>query len=125
MNESLITSESVSPAKKPRKAVASKVNLDIVSDETTEVYFEESSPEQDAAPKKSPIPDRNIAKAGDGRKFVYFATGSAYVTKSGFRFSPEKRINELGADEADHLLSLENFRLPDQLELEEYYKENN
>jgi len=28
-------------------------------------------------------------------------------------------------DEADHLLSLDNFRLPSQLELEDYYKENN
>jgi hypothetical protein len=125
MSESLVTSESVAPRKKPRKTAPSKVDLDIVSDETTEVYLEESSLGNDTAPEKSPIPEKNIAKAGGGRKFVYFASGSAYVTKSGFRFSADKRIYEIDEKEADHLLSLENFRLPDQLELEEYYKENN
>lgn len=68
---------------------------------------------------------KKVAKARSGKKFVYFESGSAYVTKSGFRFTRENRIYELDIEEADHLLSLDNFRLPDQLELEDYYKENN
>jgi tRNA splicing endonuclease len=75
--------------------------------------------------KKSPVPKKKVANASPGKKFVYFSSGSAYVTKSGFRFTTENRIYELDSEEADYLLSLDNFRLPDQLELEDYYKENN
>jgi hypothetical protein len=75
--------------------------------------------------EKSPLPEKNVAQASSGRKFVFFSTGSAYVTKSGVKFTADKRIYEVENEEADFLLSLENFRLPTQLELEEYYKENN
>lgn len=82
---------------------------------------------ESAAPKaeKSPVPEKTVAKASAGKKFVYFESGSAYSTKSGVRFTREKRIYELEAAEADHLLTLDNFRIPTQLELEDYYKENN
>lgn len=66
-----------------------------------------------------------IAVPSAGKKFVFYSSGSGYITRSGFKFTPSKRIYELDESEADHLLKLENFRLPDQLELEEYYKENN
>lgn len=79
------------------------------------------------APKaeKSPVPEKTVAKASTGKKFVYFDSGSAYSTKSGIRFTRDRRIYELDAAEADHLLTLDNFRIPTQLELEDYYKENN
>ena len=80
-----------------------------------------------AAPKaeKSPVPEKTVAKASAGKKFIYFDSGAAYSTKGGIRFTRENRIYEIEEQEADHLLTLDNFRLPSQLELEEYYKENN
>jgi hypothetical protein len=66
-----------------------------------------------------------VATPTEGKKFVFYSSGSGYVTRSGFKFSPTRRIYEIPESEADHLLKLENFRLPDQLELEEYYKEIN
>lgn len=80
-----------------------------------------------AVPKaeKSPVPEKTVAKASAGKKFIYFDSGAAYSTKGGIRFTRENRIYEIEEQEADHLLTLDNFRLPSQLELEEYYKENN
>tara|TARA_B100002019_G_scaffold185622_1_gene160306 strand:+ start:3226 stop:3576 length:351 start_codon:yes stop_codon:yes gene_type:complete len=80
-----------------------------------------------AAPKaeKSPVPKKTVSKASAGKKFIYFASGSAYSTKNGIRFTRENRIYEIEKQEADHLLTLDNFRLPTQLELEDHYKENN
>lgn len=113
MNDSVVKTDSVSPQKRNRKTLTSKdveINSLVIIEDNNSL--------------KSPIPEKNIAKSNAGKKFVYFSSGSGYVTKSGFKFSSEKRIYELEEDEADHLLSLSNFRLPDQLELEEYYKEN-
>jgi hypothetical protein len=80
-----------------------------------------------AAPKaeKSPVPEKKVAQPSSGKKFIYFASGSAYSTKGGIRFTRENRIYQVEEQEADHLLTLDNFRLPTQLELEDYYKENN
>jgi hypothetical protein len=90
---------------------------------------------EDVAPKKTTktatkikkVSDNNIivAEAAPGKKFVFFSSGSSYTTKDGHRFTREKRIYEIDIEEADFLLTLDNFRLPDQLELEDYYKENN
>ena len=63
--------------------------------------------------------DFDIAVAQPGYKFIYFSSGYGYVTPSGYQFSQEKRIHQIPIEEADHLLTLDNFRLPDQLELEE------
>lgn len=60
----------------------------------------------------------------DDKKLIFYSSGSGYVTKKGYKFSPSQRIYELDIEEADLLLKLDNFRRPDQLELEEYYKEN-
>lgn len=87
----------------------------------------------DVAPKKKPGRQKSpaketldiIVKDAHDKKLVFYSSGSGYVTKSGYKFSPSRRIYELDAEEADLLLKLDNFRLPDQLELEEYYKENN
>lgn len=80
-----------------------------------------------AAPKaeKSPVPEKKIAQPSSGKKYIFFQSGSAYLTKGGIRFTRENRIYEIEEQEADHLLTLDNFRLPTQLELEDHYKENN
>jgi hypothetical protein len=70
-------------------------------------------------------PENLVEKIDNGKKIIFYSSGSGYVTKSGFKFTPQNRIYEIDAEEADRLLNLDNFRLPDQLELEEYYKEKN
>ena len=103
MEDNIVTSEDVAP-KKPAKKVAKKQT-------------------ETAKPKKV-ASERNdsefIAEAPEGYKFVYFDSGHSYITVDGYKFSAEQRIHLLPDEEADHLLSLENFRLPDQLELLEH-----
>ena len=69
--------------------------------------------------KKKNERDFDIAVAQPGYKFIYFSSGYGYVTPSGYQFSQEQRIHQIPIEEAEHLLTLDNFRLPDQLELEE------
>lgn len=102
MSRNVVTSDAAAP--KPAKKTATK-----------------------AEPKiKKVVNDRDkvIATAPDGYKFVYFSSGVAYVTADGFRFTKDNPIYLLPVEEADRLLKLDNFRLPDQLELEDYAKEN-
>lgn len=96
------------------------------------IKSDKSAPKKATASKKKAEPkaektlndrDKPTAKAPDGYKFVFFESGSAYVTVDGRRFTKENRILLLENSEADQLLELSNFRLPDQLELEEYAKE--
>lgn len=109
MTDNIVTSDQVA-VKKPSKKKVPRV----------QVVAEESTPQEQKG-----LPQREFSVSSLDKKFVYFSSGSAYVTKSGFRFTRDKRIYELDVEEADALLKLDNFRLPDQLELEEYYKENN
>lgn len=103
MEDNIVRSEDVAPkpAKKATKKAASP------------------SPK----PTKAPSERNNletVAKAPDGYKFVLFDSGYSYITPSGYRFTQDNRIHLLPDDEADHLLTFDNFRLPDQNELLEY-----
>ena len=90
-------------------------------------------PDDDKPAKKQATPktkkvandrtNEELAIAPDGFKFIYYQSGSGYVTTSGYRFDSDKRINLIPVEEADHLLKFDNFRLPDVLELIEYAKE--
>lgn len=91
------------------------------------------STEKKTVAKKSATPkiakekndkDLDVVVEQDGFKFIYFDSGSSYVTSNGYRFSKEQRIHQIPIGEADYLLTLDNFRLPDQLEFEEFAKEN-
>jgi hypothetical protein len=84
----------------------------------------ETPPAKKVAAKRSAPKKQSPNQKKIDTKFIYFDSGSAYVTKGGFRFSPENRIYELPIDEADHLLNFDNFRIPNQIEMEQYYKEN-
>lgn len=58
----------------------------------------------------------------NGKLLIYFESGIAYQTSSGFRFSKEEnRMAEIDAEEATWLLKLPNFRLPSDEEKEFYY----
>jgi hypothetical protein len=52
---------------------------------------------------------------------VLFESGAGYSTSSGFRFSQRRKMAEVPLEEAKQLLSLDNFRLPNDEEKEMYY----
>ena len=101
MSDNIVTSASLNAdsTKKQKKTSAPKIKRESVNEVTT------------------------VAVAPEGYKFVFFDSGSSYTTPSGKRFTSDKRIQLLPVDEADHLLTFSNFRIPDQLELAEYKDE--
>jgi len=128
MSNNVIKSTDLPESSKPVKAAAKKTTAKKAAakkiDSEPVVESDVVSSEEAPVVEKSPLPDKSVAKASNGKKFVFFSSGSAYSTKEGIRFTRDKRIYEIDEEEADHLLSFDNFRLPTQLELEEYYKEN-
>lgn len=69
---------------------------------------------------KEDKPVESVVK--NGKLLIYFESGVAYQTPSGFRFSKEEnRMAEIDAEEATWLLKLPNFRLPSDEEKEFYY----
>lgn len=129
MSDNVIRSTDLPESSKPVKATAKKTTAkkDVAKKIASEQIIENNvvTNVEDSVVEKSPLPDKSVAKASNGKKFVFFSSGSAYSTKEGIRFTRDKRIYEIDEKEADHLLSFDNFRLPTQLELEEYYRENN
>lgn len=115
MSDNIVKSTDVAPKK--------QVKLDDSATDK-EKNIQETKEEAVVKTKKTST-KKKIADANPGKKFVFFSSGASYITKDGFKFTQDKRIYELDIEEADFLLSLDNFRLPDQLELEDYYKENN
>jgi hypothetical protein len=81
------------------------------------------APAKKAAPKKQ----ESIAKeqedvantAKDGFVIVIFESGSSY-TSNGIRFTRENNIQEIPSADAQLLLQLDNFRLANQFEIEDY-----
>lgn len=84
----------------------------ITSDDVTGSKVKKSQPK-----KTIPMPERENNK----KIVIIFESGSAYVTKSDFKFTQENKIAEIDYDEAQHLLQFDNFRLPTQEELENYH----
>lgn len=84
----------------------------------------EKNPVKKAPAKKTAAPkakadSKESPKTKDGVTVVVFESGASYVSNQ-TRFTREDNIKEVPNDEAAFLLTLENFRLPDQLELEDY-----
>ena len=52
-------------------------------------------------------------------RVIIFESGSSYVSGD-IRFTREDNIKEVSEDQANFLLTLDNFRAPNQLELEDY-----
>lgn len=91
-NETSVTSEKIN---KPKKAVAKKVAV------------------------KKEIIEENISE--EGRVLIVFESGAGYSTGSGFRFTQRNKMGLLPVEEANLLLTLDNFRLPSDEEKEMYY----
>ena len=99
MSDNIVTSADVTSAPKEEKNTAKK------------------APAKKAAAKtKATEKTENVA---NGYKVIIFETGSSFVSGD-VRFTREDCIKELPEDEANRLLEFENFRLPNQLELEDY-----
>lgn len=81
----------------------------------------------DKPAKKAPVKKTTKAKSAaapagvkDGYKIVYFESGSSY-TSNGIRFTKDNRIQEVPEADAEILLEQENFRLPTQVEVDDYF----
>jgi hypothetical protein len=98
---------------------------------STDINKQESKPAKKAPAKKAAAVKKpkeekvaedvvsDSASPKDGYQIIVFESGSSYVA-NGIRFTRENHIQEIPVAEANLLLSLENFRLPDQFEVEEY-----
>lgn len=51
---------------------------------------------------------------------IIFESGASY-SSNGLRFTRENPIQKVSNEDAEFLLTLDNFRRPDALEVEEYY----
>lgn len=52
---------------------------------------------------------------------IFFESGASYTTSSGITFSQQNKMEEISIEEAEFLLRLDNFRLPNDEEKEMYY----
>jgi hypothetical protein len=97
---------------------------------STDLNKEESKPvkktpaKKAAAPKKPKEKTANVSlpdSSGvrEGYQIIVFESGSSYVSNE-IRFTKDNRIQEVPHADAEALLVLENFRLPDQFEVEAY-----
>ena len=100
MSENIVTSTSVNDVEKTpaKKAPAKKAA---------------------AKPKEEKPVQKETATVSGDRVVVIFESGASY-SANGLRFTRQDNIQEVTQEEAAFLLTLENFRIPDVLELEEY-----
>lgn len=99
MSDNIVTSADATSAPKEEKNTAKK------------------APAKKAAPKAKVA--EKVETATTGYKVIIFESGSSFVSGD-IRFTRENYIQEVPEDEANRLLEFDNFRLPDQLELEDY-----
>lgn len=76
------------------------------------------APAKKAAAPKAKV-EKKVEEVQPGKVVVVFESGASYVSGD-VRFTRQDNIKEVSESEAAFLLTLENFRLPDQLELEDY-----
>jgi hypothetical protein len=100
MSENIVTSTSVNDADKTpaKKAPAKKAA---------------------AKPKEAKPVSSAVSSVNPDLVVIIFESGAAY-SGDGLVFTREDNIQEVTHEQAAFLLTLENFRIPDVLELEEY-----
>lgn len=103
--DNIVVSDDVAPKPKKKapakKAAPKKVVADPVADET---------------------PANEVAHISNASGVVIIFESGASYSSAGYRFTQATRIQEVPADVAERFLALDNFRLPNPLELEEYLK---
>jgi hypothetical protein len=89
---------------------------------STDVNKPAEKPAKKAAVKKTVATKADAAPSGVNKdlKIVIFESGASY-TANGVRFTQANRIQEVSQEVAEQLLELDNFRLPNQFEIEDYF----
>lgn len=95
MTDNIVTSADVTSAKKETKPAAKK-----------------------AASKKVATP-KKIKGLPENYVLIVFESGASFVSGE-YRFTSADNMKEIPYSEAQSLLELDNFRLADQLEIEDY-----
>ena len=96
-------------------------STDVTSAKAEKNTVKKAPAKKAAAPKAKAEKKQDEVKAEStptGKVVVVFESGASYVSND-TRFTREDNIKEVSDSEAAFLLTLENFRLPDQLELED------
>jgi hypothetical protein len=94
-----------------------------MTNKKTSVTSEEINKPKKAVVKKAAV-KKEITEdiiSKEGKVLIVFESGSGYSTASGFRFSQRNKMGLLPVEEANLLLTLDNFRLPSDEEKEMYY----
>lgn len=97
MSDNTIKSTDINPNKSEKKAVAKK-----------------------AAPKKTAPKKESTTPISEDKILIIFESGASY-SSGDITFTRENPIQEISREQAEFLLTLDNFRRPDALEIEEYY----
>ena len=97
-------------------------STDVTSGKAEKNAVKKAPAKKAAAPKAKAEKKQDEVKVQStpaGKVVVVFESGASYVSND-INFTREDNIKEVSESEAAFLLTLENFRLPDQLELEDY-----
>lgn len=110
------------------KNIVTSSSLNLATEAESETP--KSAPTKKAAVKKAANPKSEKPKKSaaapvgikDGHRIIYFESGTAYtVANSEIRFTREIPMQEIPENIADLLLEQENFRLPTQAEVDDYF----
>lgn len=112
--ETSVTSEKIN---KPKKAVSKKVQKPVEFKEDA-IDGDGDNVVQEGTEHERPVQE---ITTNDETVLILFESGAGYATGSGFHFSQQNKMAEVPVEEAKHLLSFDNFRLPSDEEKEVYY----
>lgn len=102
MSENVVTSSSVNGAKDEKNAV------------------KKTATKKTAAPKKTAeVKEKKIEKESTDSVVVVFESGSSY-SSGDIRFTRENNIQEVTTEQAEFLLTLDNFRRANQFEIDDF-----
>lgn len=82
---------------------------------------EKKTTKKTTATKKEAVKKEDKPQSSDGKVLILFESGASY-SSGDVRFTRENPIQEVTNDQAEFLLTLDNFRMPDPLEVEDYLK---
>jgi len=94
-------------------------STDVTSGKEEKNTVKKAPAKKAAAPKVKTEKKTEEVKSKSGKVVIIFESGASYVSGD-LHFTRENNIQEVSEEVAAFLLTLENFRLPDQLELEDY-----
>jgi len=95
----------------------------VVTSSSLDAEDPKKKPAKKAVPKKAAVKkveaEKETSTVSEDKVYVFFESGVAY-NSGNLRFTRDNPLQAVTPEQAELLLSLDNFRRPDQLELEEY-----